>query len=159
MQVEALPQHRWLHKLVGEWTYEHEASMEPGQEPLKVRGVETVRTLGDAWVMCYGEGEWPDGGVGKTVMTLGYDPAKQRFVGSFIGSMMANLWIYDGQLDAAGNVLLLDSEGPSFTGQGMAKYQDRIEFLSDDHRTLTAVTAGPDGSWQPPFMTAHYRRK
>ena len=75
--------------------------MEPGQEPLKVRGSETVRTLGDAWVLCYGEGEWPDGGIGKTVMTLGYDPAKQRFVGSFIGSMMANLWVYDGQLDAS----------------------------------------------------------
>ena len=40
----------------------------------------------------------------------------------------------------------------------MAKYQDVITFLSDDHRTLTARTLGEDGEWRP-FMTAHYRRK
>lgn len=158
MQVEVTPQHRWLHKLVGEWTYEHDATMEPGQEPVKVTGSETVRTLGETWVLCHGEGEASGCAMGKTVMTLGYDPAKQRFVGSFISSMMAYLWVYEGQLDASGKALILDCEGPAFSGQGMARYQDRIEFLSDDHRTLTASTVGPDGTWQT-FMTAHYRRK
>jgi hypothetical protein len=158
MQVEILPQHRWLQKLVGEWTFEHEATMGPGQEPIKVRGTETVRPLGDAWVLCYGDSEMPGTGVHKTVMTLGYDPAKQRFVGSFIGNMMTFFWVYDGELDASGKALVLSADGPSFTGTGMTKYQDKIEFLSDDHRTLTATTPGPDGSWQT-FMTAHYRRK
>jgi len=34
------------------------------------------------------EKEMPDGGTGKTVMTLGYDPQNNRYVGTFIGSMM-----------------------------------------------------------------------
>jgi hypothetical protein len=58
-------------------------------------------------------------------MTLGYDPAKKRFVGSFVASMMTFLWLYDGELDAAQKVLKLDAEGPSFAGEGkMAKYVD-----------------------------------
>ncbi len=40
----------------------------------------------------------------------------------------------------------------------MAKYQDIIEFVSDDHRMLKSRLRGPDGNWQN-FMTAHYRRK
>jgi hypothetical protein len=159
MHVEPQEQHRWLQKLVGEWTYEHESVCEPGKPPQKFVGTDTVRTLGDVWVLCEGKGNMPDGGTGTTLMTLGYDPARKRFVGTFIGSMMTHMWIYDGQLDAAAKTLTLDTEGPSFTAAGkMAKYQDIIEFKSDDYRTLTARTLGEDGQWQT-FMTAHYRRK
>ena len=92
-------------------------------------------------------------------MTLGYDPAKGRFVGTWIGSMMTHLWVYDGELDPAGRVLTLNSEGPSMTGDGsLAKYQDIVEFTSDDHRVLTARAQATDGSWQP-LMMVHYRRK
>ena len=33
--------------------------------------------------------------------TLGYDPAKKKYVGTFIASVMTHLWIYSGSLDAA----------------------------------------------------------
>jgi Protein of unknown function (DUF1579) len=39
----------------------------------------------------------------------------------------------------------------------MAKYQDVIEFESDDHRVLTARMLG-DGEWRE-LTSAHYRRK
>ena len=92
-------------------------------------------------------------------MTLGYDPQAKRFVGTFIASVMTHLWPYDGQLDPSGKTLTLNSEGPSFAGDGtMAKYQDIIEFVTDDHRILSASVQGVDGDWQQ-FMTAHYRRK
>ena len=56
-------------------------------------------------------------------------------------------------------MLTLDTEGPSFAGEGkMAKYKDMIEFKSDDHRVLTSHVLGDDGKWHQ-FMTAHYRRK
>lgn len=159
MHVEPQKEHHWLQKLVGEWTYEHEAVMEPGKPPEKMTGTESVRPLGEVWVSCEGRGEMPGGGTGTTIMTLGYDSAKKRFVGTFIGSMMDNLWIYDGELDPAGNKLTLDSEGPSFSGDGtMAKYRDAIEFKSDDYRVLTAQVLGDDGQWRE-FMTAHYRRR
>jgi hypothetical protein len=92
-------------------------------------------------------------------MTLGYDAARKRYVGTFIGSMMSHLWLYDGSLDAAGKVLTLDSEGPSFSGDGkMAKYQDIIEIKGRDERTLSSQVLGDDGKWRH-FMTATYRRK
>ena len=62
------------------------------------------------------------------------------------------------RLDAAGKVLTLDAEGPSFTDGKMAKYQDMIEFKSDDHRVLSSQSLGDDGKWQR-FMTANYRRR
>jgi hypothetical protein len=158
MQAEPQNEHRWLEQLVGEWETEMEASMESGQPPSKYTGTESVRSL-TTWVVCEGRGEMPGGGTATTIMTLGYDPARKRFVGTFIGSMMTNLWVYDGELDAAGKVLTLGAEGPSFADPNKtAKYKDSIEIRSDDHRTLSSAVLGDDGKWHH-FMTAHYRRK
>lgn len=158
MHVELHKEHQWLERLVGEWTYESECSMGPEQPSMKSSGTDSVRSLGGAWLLCEGRGEMPGGGIGLTLMTLGYDPARKRFVGTFIGSMMTHLWIYDGGLDATGKVLTLETEGPSFTAEGkMVKYRDVIEIKSDDHRVLTSHAQGEDGTWHG-FMTAHYRR-
>lgn len=158
-KAEPQEEHKWLHKLVGEWDMEAESAMAPGEPPMKTTGTESVRSLGGLWILAEGEGEMPGGGTGSSLMTLGYDPQKNRYVGTWVGSMMANLWLYEGSLDDGKKVLTLNSEGPSMEGEGkMAKYQDVIEFKSDDHRVLTSHVQGEDGSWQG-FMTAHYRRK
>ena len=123
MHAEPQKEHKWLEQLVGDWTTEMEGSGGPDQPPMKHTGTETVRSLG-VWVQC--EGVMPGDVAMKTVMTLGYDPAKKKFVGTFIGSMMTNLWVYEGELDATGKVLTLDAEGPSFADPTKtAKYKDR----------------------------------
>ena len=156
---EPQQEHKWLQRLVGEWTYEHECSMGPDQPPMKATGTESVRSLGGLWTVGEGQGKMPDGGPATTIMTLGYDPQTKRFVGTFIGSMMTHLWIYNGTLDAAGKVLTLDTEGPDFSGgPDLVPYQDIIEFVDDNHRTLSSQLRGPDGKWNM-FMTAHYCRK
>ena len=158
MKAEPQKEHAWLQKFVGEWTFEGECVMGPGQPPMKSTGTERVRSLGGLWVMGEGQGEMPGGGPMTSIITLGYDPHQQRFVGTFVASVMPNLWAYDGALDAAGKVLTLDTEGPSSSGDGsMAKYQDIIELRSDDHRVLRSQMLGDDGQWRE-FMTAHYRR-
>lgn len=151
-------EHQWLKKLLGEWTFEGEAMMGPDAPPEKFRGTERVRSIGDLWFLSEGEGEVPGGDSSATLATLGFDPQKKRFVGTFIGSMMTNLWVYDGSLDASGKVLTLDTEGPAMTGDGkIAKYQDVIEIKSDDQRTLTSRMQGQDGQWTQ-VMTMTYRR-
>jgi hypothetical protein len=156
---EPQQEHQWLQRLVGEWVVEGECSMGPDEPPMKSTGREVVRSLGGLWTIGEGSGDSPGGGNCDSIMTLGFDPQTKRFVGTFIASMMTHLWPYNGTLDASGKVLTLDSEGPSIAGDGtMAKYQDIIEFLSDDHRTLSSQYLGPDGQWIP-FMKAHYRRK
>jgi hypothetical protein len=155
---EPQKEHAWLKRLVGEWTFEGEAMMGPDAPPSTFKGVERVRSLGELWILCEGEGEMPEGGVAKTVMTLGYDPQKKRFVGTFVGSMMTNLWIYDGALDASEKVLALDSEGPAMAGDGsIGKYKDTIELKSDDHRVMTSQAQGADGKWTQ-LMTMTFRR-
>lgn len=158
MHAEPQKEHHWLQKLVGEWSIEMEAEMGPGQPKMKSTGIDRVRALGGLWMICEGEGHLPDGKVGQMIMTLGYDPAKSKFVGSFVGSMMSHQWVYEGSLDAAGRVLTLDTVGPSFPAGGkLARYQDIIEFLDDDTRTLVSQTLGEDGKWSR-FMTAVYKR-
>jgi hypothetical protein len=124
--MHAAPQkeHQWLQKLVGEWTYETEVKMESGQPVENSTGTETVRSLGGLWVLAEGRGEMPGCGTATTLITLGYDPQKQRYVGTWIGSMMTYLWLYEGELDANETVLTLNSEGLSITGdEKMAKYK------------------------------------
>ncbi|MBD2077527.1 DUF1579 domain-containing protein [Phormidium sp. FACHB-592] len=159
MHAEPQKEHQWLQKLVGEWTYETEVKMESGQPTENPTGTETVRSVGGLWFLAEGQGEMPGGGAATTLMTLGYDPQKQRYVGTWIGSMMTYLWVYEGELDANETVLTLNSDGPSMTGdEKMAKYRDVIEFKSDDYRVMTSHMLGDDGQWHH-FMTAHYRRK
>lgn len=159
MQAQPRKEHHWLRKLVGEWTYESECSMGPDQPAMKSTGSENVRSLGDLWVLCEGQGEMPGGGTATMLMTLGYDPRTRRFVGTWIGSMMTHLWVYDGELDATERTLTLYAEGPNMAAEGkLAKYRDVIEFKSDHHRTLTSHMRGEDGQWHH-FMTANYRRK
>jgi Protein of unknown function (DUF1579) len=159
MKIEPQKEHQWLQRLVGEWTCEGEAVMEPGKPPSKWKSTETVRSLAGLWFLADGHGDTPDGGTAKTMMTLGYDSQKKRYVGTFIGSMMTNMWVYEGTVDSSGRVLTLDTEGPAWSGDGkMAKYKDIIEFKSDDHRTLTSQILGDDGKWTQ-VMTATYRRK
>lgn len=151
-------EHLWLEKLVGEWAYEIEGTMEPGKPPEKFSGTESVRSLGGFWVVCEGRGIMPEIGMAATIMTLGYNPLKKRYTGTFIGSMMSHMWLYDGGLDPSGKALRLDTEGPSFTEEGkMAKYQDVIEFVDDGRRVLSSSYLGGDGKWHQ-FISAHYRR-
>ena len=100
----------------------------------------------------------PGGDFATNVMTLGYDTGRKRFVGSWIGSMMTHQWVYDGELDASERVLTLNSEGPSFSGDGsMSKYQDVIELKGKDVRTLTGrVLAGRQVA---ALHDGRYRRK
>ena len=157
MNPEPLAPHRWLHQLLGDWTCESTADMVPDAPPMQ--GTEHVRALGGLWVLGEGTGTMPGGDTATMLMTLGYDPAKEAFVGSWVGSMMTHMWVYRGTLDADQKVLTLESEGPSFTGDGSTtRYRDTITLLGPDARTLTSSSLQADGNWKQ-FMQATYRRK
>jgi hypothetical protein len=147
-----------LEKLVGEWTFESECLMGPDQPPMTSRGSEVVRSFGGLWTIGEGEGGDSEAGDMKTVMTLGFDPARDCFVGTFIATCMTHLWTYSGSLDPSGKVLSLEAEGPSFTGEGTSKYVDSIELVDDDHRILSSRVLMEDGNWMQ-FMTCRYSRK
>jgi hypothetical protein len=158
MQTEPRREHKWLERMVGEWTSESECLMGPDQPPSKYEGVEVIRSLGGLWTIGEAESGMPDGDAMKSVMTLGFDPARGKFVGTFIASCMGHLWSYEGELNEAGDTLALAAEGPSFTGEGTARYIDSIQIVDDDHRVMTSKVQGADGEWVH-FMTMKYTRK
>lgn len=158
MKADPTAEHVWLEQLLGEWTYE--APPPPGHDKPEelCRGTEVVRQLGKLWILGEGKGAMPGGGEATMLLTLGFDPAKGRFVGSWIGSMMHLMWVYDGELDASRKKLILNAKGPAMDGrQGEVEYRDVHEFLSPDHRTLTGMMKDAQGEWQV-FMTCHYHR-
>jgi hypothetical protein len=159
MKAELTAEHAWLRRLVGEWRHEVVAMDGAAQPAGTLGGTETVRPLGDAWVLAEGSGRMPDQTPTQTLMTLGYDPAQGCFVGTWIGSMMNHLWFYRrGMLDAQQRVLTLEADGPRFDGKpGTAQYRDVIEVVDDDERLLHGNVLGDDGQWTR-FMTARYRR-
>jgi hypothetical protein len=156
MKAQITPDHAWLHQLVGEW--HSEMADEDGGPPFV--GTETVRLLGEAWVLLEGRGQMPDGTPAQMQMTLGFDPVQGAFVGSWVGSMMNHLWVYrSGQLDARRRVLSLPSLGPSFEAPGtLVNYRDEIEIVSADERLLHGNLQGEDGQWTR-FMTTRYTRR
>ena len=156
MMNEATEEPRWLHRMVGEWAYESSFEPEPGAEPMIATGTERVEALGDLWIIGKGSGEIPGGGTMHSRMTLGYDPATGRYPGSWIASVMAHMFVYDGSRD--GDVLTLETEGPSMTeAGGTARYRDIIELIGADRRLLRSCVLGDDGLWTE-FMRAEYRR-
>ena len=158
MKAEPQAEHRWLDQLIGEWVGEGDAETQPGGDALKWQATETVRSLGGVWILLESTSDTPDGGKAQTVMTLGYDPQKKRFTGTFIGSMMTHLWVYEGELDESRKVLTLNTVGPGMTpGGGDAEYRDIVEIKSPDHRTLTSF-ALVNGEWQQ-VMGCSYRRR
>jgi len=147
-------EHEWLQQLVGDWRFEA-----PSKDPdCNHTGTETVRSIGGLWIQAEGRSQMPDGQPSVMMLTLGYDPQKEKFVGTWLGSMMTYLWVYEGSVDPTGKILSLDTEGPSCSEEGkMAKYREVIEIKDPDHRVFTSSVSGADGKWQT-IMTAKYTR-
>lgn len=139
-------EHQWLDQLIGHWKLEHNCQMPDGNTITTV-GMMNCRSLGGMWLICESNGESPDDGPWSTVMSLGFDPDKKQYVGTFLGSMMANLWPYHGVLDADGKRLPLYSFGPSFHGNGNANYRDTIEIVDADSWLFSSAIQTEDGTW------------
>ncbi len=158
MKVEKVAEHGWLQTFVGEWKSVADMQMEPDGPVEHMEGTEHVRSMGGIWIVGEGRTPMPDGAEASTLLTLGFDPASGRFRGSWIGTMMTYMWVYDGTLDSATDTLILESTGPDCGGNGqMRVFQDRHRFLTPDHRVMSTHQQVADGSW-PQLMEVHYHR-
>jgi hypothetical protein len=141
-------EHQRLEQFAGEWTSECKIEM-PGQEPITCTGAETSRMMGGLWLLATGKGEMPDGQTGESLITLGYDPAKKSYVGTFVCSAQDIMWEYTGKFDESGKKLVLSTEGPSMLEAGKtAKYEETLELVDADHKTFTSKIQLADGKWQ-----------
>lgn len=151
-------EHQWLAQLAGDWEAAIECSMGPGTPPMKAEATQSSKMLGDRWLVATSEGEMM-GQPMKSVLTIGYDPAKKAYVGTFYSSCGNELWTYTGQVSEDGKKLVLDTEGPNMSTPGKtSKYKEAITIVSPDHYVFTSAIEGEDGKFTE-FMKADYKRK
>lgn len=148
-------EHAWLQRFVGDWDAEIEAFTGPDKPPMKSKGRCQVRALGGLWIIEEGHNEAMRF---SFVYTLGFDPEKNKFVASWTDTMFAHLWTYEGTVDATGNVLTMETEGPfPMTPGKHARFRDVTTFKTPDHRVYTSSIQ--QGAEWVPMMTVNLRRK
>ncbi|RIK88342.1 MAG: hypothetical protein DCC67_00845 [Planctomycetota bacterium] len=160
-ETPAAPQptkeHQLLAQFAGQWKSRAETMPAPGQVPIVCEGTETARMLGGYWLVAEGQGDMLGQPV-TSLLTIGYDPAKQKYVGTFICSVAADLWQYEGAMDPSGKKLTLHAEGPSMLDPTKpAKYREVLELKDADHKTFTSFMETDEGKWQP-IVTVTYER-
>jgi hypothetical protein len=147
----------FLARLAGEWTVVSEAIPGPGQEPVRSDSREAARLIGDRWLVAEGSGT-ARGRAFTSILTVGYDPHRKRFVATWIDSMQTHLWLYEGTLDESGTVLTLDTEGPILGDPSRTtRYRETIEIVAANHKRMTSRILGPNGEWFE-FARSDYRR-
>jgi hypothetical protein len=152
------PEHKWLHQFVGEWTVSSKALVGPNEPAIEGTGTIKSRMLGDYWVVNEMRAEM-QGTTVSAIQTIGYDPAKKKYVGTWVDSMTNYMWRYEGTVDESGKKLNLDADGPNFMAQGkLTRFRDSYEFKAPDHIVATSAMQGEDGAWIV-FMTGDMRRK
>jgi hypothetical protein len=150
--------HEWLKQLVGEWDVQWKMYMQPDQPPAESAGSDSVRAIGEHWIVAETRTTMM-GAPYRGILSLGYNPQKKQFNGTWIDSFGGQLWVYKGTLNDAGDTLTLETEGPSLqVPDKTARYREIIQFTSKDSRTFTSSFEGEDGKWVR-ILTIEYRRK
>jgi hypothetical protein len=151
-------EHALLKQLVGEWDMTFTMYMQPDQPPVESKGTDSVRSLGDLWVISEMKTTMM-GAAYNGIMSLGYDPDKKQVHGTYIDSFGCVLWVYKGTLNEAGDTLTLETEGPSLDQPGKtARYRETITFKGKDTRSFNSTFESKDGKWVK-IVTIEYSRK
>jgi hypothetical protein len=147
------PEHEMLKKDVGTWDATVEMFMAPGAPPAVSKGTETVTMLGAFWQLTEFKSEMmgqPFEGRG----TMSYDPAKKKFVGTWVDTMAPAYYTVEGTYDAATKTLTGVMDGPDQTG-AVTKTKETTEWKDADNRVFTMYA--PDG--KTPAMRISYKRR
>ena len=151
-------EHAALAKFAGEWEVKSECKMPGMEEPVVCTGSEIAKIVGGFWLVTHGDGDMM-GMKMQSILTLGYNPEKKKYVGTFLSSCDSTLWKYEGEMDASGKKLTLHTEGPLMTDPTKAgKYKEVLELVDKDHKTFTSYLIDENGK-ETKFVTMEYRRK
>lgn len=135
------PEHEMLKKDVGTWDATVEMFMQPGAPAMVSKGVETVTMMGALWQVSEFKSEMmgqPFEGRGAT----GYDPAKKKFVGTWVDTMTPGYYTVEGTYDAATRTLTATMRGPDASG-AVVETKETTQWTDADTRVFTMYA--PDG--------------
>jgi hypothetical protein len=146
------PEHEMLKKDVGVWDATVEMLV-PGAPPEVSKGTETVTMLGAFWQIAEFKSQMfgqPFEGRGTT----GYDPAKKKFVGTWVDTISTGISTVEAAYDPATKTMTGTMEGPGPTGE-VTKTKETTVWTDADTRVFTMYA--PDGT--TPMMRISYKRR
>lgn len=156
---EPTKEHEFLKKFVGQWEVKSKGSAGEGQDAVVMTGTMDSKMFGRFWLVNNCSYDMNGTPMMKAVQTLGYDPEKKKYIGTWIDTMMNKMWIYEGTVNDAGTKIVLEADGPHMTEPGKTmKFRDAFEFKSDDEIIATSMFQGDDGEWTM-MMTGTATRK
>lgn len=150
------PEHDLLKKAVGTWDATVEMLMPPAPP---TKGVETT-TMGPGglWLVTDFKADEMMGAPFQGHGVEGWDPAKKKYVGTWVDSMSTSVSLTESTYDAATKSMngTLTAAGPD--GQPM-KMKAVTQYKDDDTRVFTMYMPGPDGKEAPSMRITYKRRK
>jgi len=153
-------EHEALQGGVGTWDCVMKFKPGPDQPEMEAKGTETVVSLGGWWTVF--DVKFPSMMMGMPWAghgTVGYDPLKKKYIGTFIHSAGPYLHIGEGSMDASGKVLTMNWEGiDDHTGKP-GKMREVFEMVDKDNMKMTMYSTGPDGKEMPHFTSTYTRKK
>lgn len=151
-------EHAWLKQFVGQWDAVSESVATPAQPAMTCKGQWTSRMLGGFWVVSEMQADM-QGTEMHAIQTIGYDPARKKYIGTWVDSMNNHMWVYEGTVDSSGKTLDLEADGPNFMTPGKtSRFKDSYTFESPDKIVLTSSMRDDDGKWVT-FMKGTMTRK
>jgi hypothetical protein len=151
------PEHAVLKEHAGVWDATVESFMAPGQPPVLSKGIETGTMVGDFWLVSDFKTEimgTPFTGRG----TLGFDPAKKKYVSSWVDSMTPTLSLGESHYDAATRTFTGWLDGLDYAGKP-AKIKAVTVLKDPATRVFTMSLPGPDGKEMTAMRITYTRRK
>jgi hypothetical protein len=106
-------EHEVFRKDVGTWDAEVEIHPGPGAPPQRSRGVAVNKLVGGVWLVIDFENDGGFQGHG----VYGWDPAKKKYVGTWVDSMRTFLAPMEGTWDAATQTMTFVGEGTMQDGR------------------------------------------
>ncbi len=148
-------EHQVFQKDVGVWDADIQINPAPGAPPIPSKGVSRNRIgCGGLWLISEFHNE-TTGFEGHGI--FGYDPAKGKYVGTWIDPMRTFLTFYEGSYDAASRTMTMWAEADGPQGKRL-RWRETTETRNPDTQVWRQFMAGPGGQ-EFESMTITYRRR
>lgn len=150
------PEHKKLAEGAGTWDAVIE-SVEPTGQVAKSKGVSEVTVgPGGLWVLDEFKGDFggmPFHGHGAT----GFDPAKGKYVGTWIDSMSTSVMVLEGSYDKSGKALTMTGMGPGMDGKPVL--HKMVTTDKDANTRVFEMFVPGEGGKDMKIMTITYTRR
>jgi hypothetical protein len=148
-------EHKMLVKAVGDW--EGKLVMEvPGAPAQEFPTKETIVAIGSLWTQSKFECDF----MGKPFVgsgTTGYDPAKKKFVGTWIDSMTTEMSVMEGEMDPKTKALVMRWEAPGMGTTERVPHRMETVFSADGAAYTSTMFQG-EGEGQKTFAIEMKRK-